>query len=155
MALAVGPILVITGWILSTPMTLVFGTFETAVYGVVVWMLMIFVRRQISTYIEGSLLVGMYVILALGWSGDLCLGSIPSAGMAHFMGSLGYIYSGAKESTPVQSLPADGIEISKAWLLVCATDEKSVLYSTITLIDSSAAPIDPLLAVLAAVAKLP
>lgn len=58
-ALAVGPILVITGWILSTPMTLVFGTFETAVYGVVVWMLMIFVRRQISTYIEGSLLVGM------------------------------------------------------------------------------------------------
>ena len=97
-------------------MTLVFGTFETAVYGVVVWMLMIFVRRQISTYIEGSLLVGMYVILALGWSGDLCLGSIPSAGMAHFMGSLGYIYSGAKESTPV---PASGWDRNLKSLVAC------------------------------------
>lgn len=65
-ALAVGPLLVVTGWILSTPMTLMIGILETAAYGIAVWIIMIFVRRQRSTYMDGSMLVGIYVILALG-----------------------------------------------------------------------------------------
>lgn len=63
--LLVGPILVIVGWITSNPMTLVFSTFETIAYGITVWMLMFFVQRQRSTWFSGSLLVGMYIVLAL------------------------------------------------------------------------------------------
>ena len=64
-ALAVGPILVIAGWILSLPMTLMFNEVETAVYGITVWMLIIFVHDQKSDYYKASLLIGMYIILAM------------------------------------------------------------------------------------------
>ena len=65
-ALAVGPILVIAGWILSLPMTLMFNEVETMAYGIAVWILTIFVHDGISNYYKASLLIGMYIILAMG-----------------------------------------------------------------------------------------
>ena len=63
--LLIGPVLVIVGWIISSPMTLVFSTFQLTAYGITGWMLMFFVQRRRSTWFGGSLLVGMYIILAL------------------------------------------------------------------------------------------
>ena len=66
-ALAIAPSLVIVGWIFSLPMTLMFGKFETAAYGVAVWLVVIFVHGQKSTSSKGALLVLAYVLIAVAF----------------------------------------------------------------------------------------
>ncbi|MCJ1393236.1 hypothetical protein MMC18_006108 [Xylographa bjoerkii] len=66
-ALGVTPFLVILGWIIGQPMTLHFETFETVVFFLSVLVVNYLIQDGKSNYLEGAMLVGTYVIIALAF----------------------------------------------------------------------------------------
>ncbi|KAL1896162.1 Vacuolar calcium ion transporter [Sporothrix stenoceras] len=67
-ALLVTPSLVIVGWlILDQPMSLRFETFETVVFALSVLVVAYTVQDGKSNYLEGAMLMGLYIIIALAF----------------------------------------------------------------------------------------
>ncbi|KAI9761767.1 MAG: hypothetical protein M4579_000861 [Chaenotheca gracillima] len=66
-ALLVTPFLVILGWIIGQPMTLHFQTFETVVFFLSVLICNYLIQDGSSNYLEGAMLLGMYIIIALAF----------------------------------------------------------------------------------------
>jgi Ca2+:H+ antiporter len=66
-ALLVTPFLVILGWIIDQPMTLHFETFETVVFFVSVIVVTYVIQDGKSNYLEGAMLLGLYIIIALAF----------------------------------------------------------------------------------------
>nr|OQO17574.1 hypothetical protein B0A51_15197 [Rachicladosporium sp. CCFEE 5018] len=64
-ALFVTPVVVLLGWILKTEMSLYFNIFETISLFVTVFVVNFLVLDGRSNYLEGSLLIAAYVIIAL------------------------------------------------------------------------------------------
>ena len=62
-AMLVAPTLVMIGWMLSRPVTLVFSTTQTAAYAVAVWFVIIFVNGP-ANYLKGCLLICIYILMA-------------------------------------------------------------------------------------------
>ena len=65
-ALFVTPVVVLLGWILDTNMSLYFNLFETISLFVTAFVVNFLVLDGRSNYLEGSLLIAAYVIIALG-----------------------------------------------------------------------------------------
>ncbi|GAA5835668.1 hypothetical protein JCM8208_000651 [Rhodotorula glutinis] len=61
------PILVIVGWIINQDLTLFFENFETIVLFVSVLLVDILVADGKSNYLEGLLLVALYLVIALAF----------------------------------------------------------------------------------------
>ncbi|KAL8710400.1 MAG: hypothetical protein Q9220_005001 [cf. Caloplaca sp. 1 TL-2023] len=66
-ALLVTPFLVILGWIMNEPMSLQFEIFETVVFFLAVLVTNYLISDGKSNYLEGAMLVGMYIIIALAF----------------------------------------------------------------------------------------
>jgi Ca2+:H+ antiporter len=66
-ALFLTPFLVVLGWIVDQPMSLYFSTFETAVLFVAVFICSYLVQDGESNWLEGVLLIGTYVIIAIAF----------------------------------------------------------------------------------------
>lgn len=66
-ALLVTPFLVILGWIMDQPMTLHFETFETVVFFLSVLVVTYVIGDGKSNYLEGAMLLGLYIIIALAF----------------------------------------------------------------------------------------
>ncbi|KAE9370314.1 Calcium/proton exchanger [Stipitochalara longipes BDJ] len=66
-ALLVTPFLVILGWIIDKPMTLHFETFETVVFFLSVLVVTYVIQDGKSNYLEGAMLLGLYIIIALAF----------------------------------------------------------------------------------------
>ncbi|GAO13330.1 hypothetical protein UVI_02013430 [Ustilaginoidea virens] len=66
-ALGVTPFLVIVGWIIGQPMSLRFETFETVAFAVSVLVVTYTVQDGKSNYLEGVMLLGLYVIIAVAF----------------------------------------------------------------------------------------
>lgn len=66
-ALLVTPLLVILGWIIGQPMSLYFQTFETVVFFVSVLVANYLILDGKSNYLEGAMLIGIYVIIAVSF----------------------------------------------------------------------------------------
>ncbi|KAK2003454.1 calcium/proton exchanger [Colletotrichum falcatum] len=67
-ALLVTPFLVILGWaVLDKPMTLHFETFETVAFAFSVLVVTYTVQDGRSNYLEGAMLLGLYIIIALAF----------------------------------------------------------------------------------------
>lgn len=66
-ALLVTPFLVILGWIIDQPMTLRFETFETVVFFLSVLVTTYVIQDGKSNYLEGAMLIGLYIIIALSF----------------------------------------------------------------------------------------
>ncbi|KAL8305688.1 hypothetical protein RB597_003567 [Gaeumannomyces tritici] len=67
-ALLVTPALVITGWlVLDQPMTLRFETFQTVAFALSVLVVTFTVNDGKSNYLEGAMLLGLYIIIALAF----------------------------------------------------------------------------------------
>ncbi|KAL6897011.1 Ca2+ transporter [Trichoderma evansii] len=66
-ALGVTPFLVIVGWIIGRDMTLHFETFETVAFAVSVLVVTYTVQDGKSNYLEGAMLLGLYVIIAVAF----------------------------------------------------------------------------------------
>merc|ERR1712000_566104 len=64
-ALLVTPFLVIVGWIIGEPMSLRFETFETVAFAVSVLVVTYTVQDGKSNYLEGAMLLGLYIIIAV------------------------------------------------------------------------------------------
>lgn len=62
-ALLVTPFLVILGWIINQPMTLHFEIFETVVFFLAVLVTNYLISDGKSNYLEGAMLIGMYIII--------------------------------------------------------------------------------------------
>ncbi|KAK4185544.1 putative vacuolar calcium ion transporter [Podospora australis] len=72
-ALLVTPSLVLLGWALDKPMSLNFGTFETVAFALSVLVVTYTVQDGKSNYLEGAMLLGLYMIIA----GSFWLGGMP------------------------------------------------------------------------------
>ncbi|KAJ4259797.1 Vacuolar calcium ion transporter [Fusarium torreyae] len=66
-ALLVTPFLVIVGWIIGKEMTLHFETFQTVAFAVSVLVVTYTVQDGKSNYLEGAMLMGLYIIIALAF----------------------------------------------------------------------------------------
>lgn len=66
-ALFLTPFLVILGWIVGQPMSLLFSTFETCVLFVSVMILNYIVADGESNWLEGTMLMGTYIIIAIAF----------------------------------------------------------------------------------------
>ncbi|KAL8695151.1 MAG: hypothetical protein Q9218_000319 [Villophora microphyllina] len=66
-ALLVTPFLVILGWIIDEPMSLQFEIFETVVFFLAVLVTNYLISDGKSNYLEGAMLIGMYIIIALAF----------------------------------------------------------------------------------------
>ncbi|KAL7810156.1 Ca2+ transporter [Trichoderma gracile] len=66
-ALGVTPFLVIVGWIIGREMTLHFETFETVAFAVSVLVVTYTVQDGKSNYLEGAMLLGLYIIIAVAF----------------------------------------------------------------------------------------
>jgi len=66
-ALLVTPFLVIVGWIIGEPMSLRFETFETVAFAVSVLVVTYTVQDGKSNYLEGAMLLGLYIIIAVAF----------------------------------------------------------------------------------------
>jgi len=66
-ALLVTPFLVILGWIIDVDMTLHFETFETVVFFLSVLVVSYVIQDGKSNYLEGAMLLGLYIIIALAF----------------------------------------------------------------------------------------
>jgi len=66
-ALLVTPLLVILGWIIGQDMTLHFETFETVIFFLSVLVVTYVIQDGKSNYLEGAMLVGLYIIIALAF----------------------------------------------------------------------------------------
>jgi Ca2+:H+ antiporter len=64
-AIFITPFIVILGWIMAKPMTLYFNIFETVALFVTAFVVNFLVLDGRSNYLEGSLLIAAYVIIAL------------------------------------------------------------------------------------------
>ncbi|KAJ3453965.1 hypothetical protein MRS44_018597 [Fusarium solani] len=64
-ALLVTPLLVVLGWALNVPMSLNFNILETIIFAVSVLVVTGTVQDGKSNYLEGAMLVGLYIIIAL------------------------------------------------------------------------------------------
>ncbi|KAF1843209.1 vacuolar calcium ion transporter /H(+) exchanger [Cucurbitaria berberidis CBS 394.84] len=64
-AIFITPVIVVLGWIMGKPMTLYFNIFETVALFVTVLVVNFLVLDGRSNYLEGSLLIAAYVIIAL------------------------------------------------------------------------------------------
>lgn len=83
-ALFVTPIVVLLGWILNTDMSLYFNIFETVSLFVTVFVVNFLVLDGRSNYLEGSLLIAAYVIIAVA-----AFFYPASASQSHFGGGAG------------------------------------------------------------------
>lgn len=98
-AIFITPFIVILGWIMAKPMTLYFNIFETVALFVTTFVVNFLVLDGRSNYMEGSLLIAAYVIIALasffypdgcdasqiGGSADTCNGVSETATHAAMM----------------------------------------------------------------------
>ncbi|EQL04030.1 hypothetical protein G6O67_008190 [Ophiocordyceps sinensis] len=66
-ALGVTPFLVIVGWIIGQDMTLHFETFQTVAFAVSVLVVTYTVQDGKSNYLEGAMLLGLYIIIAVAF----------------------------------------------------------------------------------------
>ncbi|KAK5995004.1 Vacuolar calcium ion transporter [Cladobotryum mycophilum] len=66
-ALGVTPFLVIVGWIIGKDMTLHFETFQTVAFAVSVLVVTYTVQDGKSNYLEGAMLLGLYIIIAVAF----------------------------------------------------------------------------------------
>lgn len=66
-ALFLTPFCVILGWIIGQPMSLLFTTFETCVLFVTVLMMNYIVQDGESNWLEGTMLVGTYFVVAIAF----------------------------------------------------------------------------------------
>ncbi|KAK0742515.1 Sodium/calcium exchanger protein-domain-containing protein [Apiosordaria backusii] len=66
-SLLVTPSLVLLGWAIGVPMTLRFQTFETVAFAVSVLVVTYTVQDGKSNYLEGAMLLGLYMIIALAF----------------------------------------------------------------------------------------
>jgi len=66
-ALMVTPLLVVVGWIIGQPMTLHFEVFETAVMFICVIVVNSLISDGKSNWLEGALLLGIYVIIGIAF----------------------------------------------------------------------------------------
>lgn len=66
-ALFVTPFMVLIGWIIDIPMSLYFSTFETAVLFVSVLITNYLIMDGESNWLEGVMLIGTYIIIALAF----------------------------------------------------------------------------------------
>ncbi|KAK3303475.1 Sodium/calcium exchanger protein-domain-containing protein [Chaetomium strumarium] len=66
-ALLVTPALVMLGWAIGQPMTLHFETFETVAFALSVLVVTYTVQDGKSNYLEGAMLLGLYMIIALAF----------------------------------------------------------------------------------------
>jgi Ca2+:H+ antiporter len=66
-AMMVTPLMVILGWILGQPMTLYFEVFETAVLFMTVILIFALIIDGESNWLEGAMLIGVYVILGIAF----------------------------------------------------------------------------------------
>jgi len=66
-AMMVTPLMVILGWILNQPMSLYFEVFETAVLFMTVILVFALVIDGSSNWLEGAMLIGVYVILGIAF----------------------------------------------------------------------------------------
>ncbi|KAK3381358.1 Sodium/calcium exchanger protein-domain-containing protein [Podospora didyma] len=66
-ALLVTPSLVMLGWAIGQPMTLHFETFETIAFAVSVMIVTYTVQDGKSNYLEGAMLLGLYLIIAVAF----------------------------------------------------------------------------------------
>jgi Ca2+:H+ antiporter len=66
-AMMVTPLMVILGWIMNQPMTLYFEVFETAVLFMTVILVFALVIDGSSNWLEGAMLIGVYVILGIAF----------------------------------------------------------------------------------------
>lgn len=91
-ALLVTPALVILGWIIGEPMTLRFETFETVVFFLSVLVVTYVIQDGKSNYLEGAMLLGLYIIIALAFLvyPDDLKNDIPSLVVRGVQGALGY-----------------------------------------------------------------
>ncbi|KAH8165073.1 hypothetical protein CIB48_g3218 [Xylaria polymorpha] len=64
-ALFVTPFLVVLGWIMDRDMDLHFETFETVAFGLSVLVVIYTVQDGKSNYLEGAMLMSLYVIIAI------------------------------------------------------------------------------------------
>jgi Ca2+:H+ antiporter len=65
-ALFVTPVVVLLGWILNTEMSLYFNLFETVSLFATAFVINFLILDGRSNYLEGSLLIAAYVIIAVG-----------------------------------------------------------------------------------------
>ncbi|CZT13454.1 hypothetical protein WAI453_008167 [Rhynchosporium graminicola] len=81
-ALLVTPALVLLGWAIGQPMTLHFETFETVVFFLSVLVVTYVIQDGKSNYLEGAMLLGLYIIIALAFLvyPDDATGNNPNAG---------------------------------------------------------------------------
>ncbi|KAK0641145.1 Sodium/calcium exchanger protein-domain-containing protein [Cercophora newfieldiana] len=78
-ALLVTPALVMLGWVIGQPMTLHFETFETIAFALSVMVVTYTVQDGKSNYLEGAMLLGLYLIIAVAfWAspGDIGKGQL-------------------------------------------------------------------------------
>lgn len=66
-ALLVTPALVLLGWAIDVPMTLHFELFETVVFFLSVLVVTYVIQDGKSNYLEGAMLLGLYIIIALAF----------------------------------------------------------------------------------------
>jgi len=66
-AMMVMPLMVVLGWIIGQPMTLYFEIFETAVLFMTVILIFALLVDGSSNWLEGSMLIGVYFILAIAF----------------------------------------------------------------------------------------
>ncbi|KAM7207475.1 Sodium/calcium exchanger domain containing protein [Naviculisporaceae sp. PSN 640] len=66
-ALLVTPALVMLGWAIGQPMTLHFETFETIAFALSVMVVTYTVQDGKSNYLEGAMLLGLYLIIAVAF----------------------------------------------------------------------------------------
>ncbi|KAK0708225.1 calcium/proton exchanger [Lasiosphaeris hirsuta] len=66
-ALLVTPALVMLGWAIGQPMTLHFETFETIAFALSVMVVTYTVQDGKSNYLEGAMLLGLYIIIAVAF----------------------------------------------------------------------------------------
>jgi len=66
-SLLVTPFLVIVGWAIGQPMSLRFETFETIAFALSVIIVTYTVQDGKSNYLEGAMLMGLYLIIALAF----------------------------------------------------------------------------------------
>ncbi|KAL2015451.1 hypothetical protein VTK56DRAFT_5413 [Thermocarpiscus australiensis] len=82
-ALLVTPALVMLGWAIGQPMTLHFETFQTVAFALSVLVVTYTVQDGKSNYLEGAMLLGLYIIIALAfWASPADLGKAFASSVA-------------------------------------------------------------------------
>jgi Ca2+:H+ antiporter len=66
-AVGVIPLVVMAGWVIDQPLTLFFGSFETIVLFISCLLVHLLVQDGKSNYLEGLMLIALYLIIALSF----------------------------------------------------------------------------------------